>query len=236
MPPLGDGFGDRHVMVDEALIGRLCEYAGVSDGDRVLEIGAGTGNLTEALLERGATVAAVEKNRRFYEYLLKAFPKEKRLKLVCGDATRMALPSHNKVVSNLPYSISKKITERLIDEGFEKAVLVYQREFARKLVAAPLNTEYRYISVLAQSTCTVEILEDVAPTAFQPQPNVWSSVVRLTPKAASDKGFLAFVKELFNLKNKKLRNIRMDVPKEHADKRPIELSPEQLREVYLSLT
>jgi 16S rRNA (adenine1518-N6/adenine1519-N6)-dimethyltransferase len=232
MLPLGDGFGDRHVMVDEDLIGRLCDYAGVSEKDTVLEVGAGTGNLTEALLERGATVVAVEKDARFYEYLVRAFPKEKRLKLICGDATKIRFPRFNKVVSNLPYSISKKMTLRLLDEGFEGAVLVYQREFAQKLTAKPLNETYRFITVLVQSTCRIEVLEEVSPKAFQPQPNVWSAVVRITPQRKLDKEYSTFVQNLFNHKNKKIRNIMEEAPAEYADRKPVELSPDELAGLY----
>ena len=64
MLPLGDGLWDRYVMVDEKLIERLCDYAEVSDRDVVLEVGAGTGNLTEALLDRGCSVIGVEREDR----------------------------------------------------------------------------------------------------------------------------------------------------------------------------
>lgn len=232
MLPLGDGVGDRHVMVDEELLARICDYASVSEKDTILEIGAGTGNLTEALLGRGCKVIAVEKDERFYDYLAKAFSKEKKLTLLAGDATKMKLPSFTKVVSNLPYSISRKITERLLSEDFTVAVLVYQREFAEKLTAKPGTENYKFISVLAQSAAELEILEELHSSAFQPQPSVWSAVVKLTPKKKLGEDYISFLRDLFTHKNKKIRNILSKAPDEFADARPCGLSPAGLYRLH----
>lgn len=232
MLPLGDGVADRHVMVDEDLLARICDYASVSVKDTVLEIGAGTGNLTEALLGRGCKVIAVEKDDRFYDYLAKAFPRQEKLTLISGDATKMKLPSFTKVVSNLPYSISKKITLHLLNQDFKFAVLVYQREFAEKLTAKPGTQNYKFISALAQSAADLEILEEVPSSAFQPQPNVWSAVVKLTPKKKLGEDYISFLRDLFNHKNKKIRNILSKAPDEFADARPCELSPGELYRLH----
>ncbi|MFH1788052.1 MAG: 16S rRNA (adenine(1518)-N(6)/adenine(1519)-N(6))-dimethyltransferase RsmA [Candidatus Altiarchaeota archaeon] len=232
MLPLGDGLGDRHVMVDEELLRRLCDYAQVSGEDTVLEIGAGTGNLTEALLERGCRVVAVEKDARFYDYLAQAFKGEGKLTLLGGDAVKIRLPAFNKVVSNMPYSISRKITERLLGEDFTVAVLVYQREFAQKLAARPGAVNYRFISVLAQSACKIEVLEDIPPEAFRPKPKVRSCAVKLSPGKKLGEDYVVFLKNLFNHKNKKIRNILDEAPAEYAEKKPVEMSSAEFSRLH----
>lgn len=234
MMPLGDGLGDRYAMVDEALIGRLCDYAGVSAEDAVLEVGAGSGNLTEALLERGCRVVAVEKERSCVDYLREAFGKYPNFTLVFGDALRVALPEYSKVVSNLPYGISRKIVLRLLEEGFEVAVFVCQREFAEKLSAKPSAPSYRFVSAVVQSFMQVEVLEAVSPSSFVPRPPVSSAVVRLKSCGGWDGVYVDFLKDLFNHRNKKVRNILGDGVL-FGGSRPNELSVSDLRRLFSSL-
>jgi len=224
-------------MVDSTLIKRICDYAEVSKKDTVLEIGAGTGNLTEELLERAKKVYAIEKDPDFIKILNEKFSKNKNIKIMQGDAVKIEFPKFDKIVSNLPYSISRKITKKILMCRFKGGILVYQREFANKLVAQPRSENYRFISALAQSAADVEILEDIPPSAFEPAPNVHSSIVKLKIKNKIDEKYANFLNNLFNHKNKILKNICVDkkIPKKFSCKRPIDLKPEELRKIYLSL-
>lgn len=232
MLPLGDGLGDRHIMVDERLLERICDAGKLTSEDTVLEVGAGTGELTERILDKGCRVVAFEKDRRFYSYLETSFKGRGKLTLIGGDALKCELPKFNKVVSNLPYSISKKITIRLLKAGFDLAVLVYQREFAEKLVAKPESDNYRFISALAQSFCDVEISELVRPESFRPQPNVLSAVVVFTPTCEFDEEYVSYLQDLFNHKNKLIRNIVNGYDGEFAGSRPVDLSPNDFKKLY----
>jgi 16S rRNA (adenine1518-N6/adenine1519-N6)-dimethyltransferase len=222
-----------NLMVDSGLIERLCVYADLKKTDRVLEIGAGTGNLTRVLSERAGMVYAVEKDARLYKLLEKRLSGARNVTLLCGDALKIELPEHDKVVSNMPYEISRKGVECLLRGDYGLAVLVFQREYAEKLVARPGAENYRFISALAQSCSDVEVLEDVPPEAFDPSPPMHSAVVRMRQKDIPRKEYIHFLHRLFDHRNKRIGGLfkgkDMGV---YADRRGYELSACELHEAY----
>ncbi|MBD3388867.1 MAG: ribosomal RNA small subunit methyltransferase A [Candidatus Altiarchaeales archaeon] len=225
---------DRRFMVDEEMLELVVGYAGLQPGDAVLEVGAGSGNLTEKIAEK-VRVTAIEKEPDLIPILRRKFDGDDRVTLLQGDALTVEYPLYNKIVSNLPYSISRKLLERLIVEGFELAVLVVQREFAEKVAAPPSSGNYRMVSALAQSTCEVEVLDEIRPQAFKPQPRVSSSVLRLRQRWRPPPDYLGFLRRLFSLKNKKMRNILDDVPEGYGQMRPAEMQAEDLICLYQRL-
>jgi 16S rRNA (adenine1518-N6/adenine1519-N6)-dimethyltransferase len=151
----------------------------------VLEIGAGTGQLTEALLEAGHEVVALEVEERLIPHLRKRFGGNPRLRLVLGDARDVDLAPlvggrPFAVAGNLPYFAAKPIIRQLLEGGAKptEAVLMVQREVARELASSDGHGSLHAISVLVYAE--TELLFDVAPEAFDPPPAVWSSVMRLT--------------------------------------------------------
>lgn len=169
----------QHFLLDDRVARRHVEYAHIAKGDVTLEIGPGLGILTERLLEHGAHVVAIEKDRRLAEALRTL---DGSLEVIKGDALRVELPPFTKAVSNLPYQISSPITFRLLDRPFERASLMYQREFAERLVAKPGTTSYSRLSVKAYMRCEAAIVERVPRGAFWPQPKVDSAIVLLEPR------------------------------------------------------
>ena len=144
----------------------------------MLEIGPGTGNLTEALAARAGRVYAVEVDPDLAAQLAGRFS---NVQVINADALTVELPDYNKIVSNLPYQISSKITYRLLSRPFELAVLMYQREFAQRMTATAGSKEYGRLAMVVGFFCQVEILENVPKTAFRPVPQVNSAIVRLRP-------------------------------------------------------
>ncbi len=220
-------------MTDDALLSEIVSSAGLRSGDSVLEVGGGRGALTERLLGH-APVTVVEKDQWLYAALLRRFHGDGRVRVVRGDAVRMAYPPHNKVVSNIPYSVSRELIQRFVLEGFELAVLVVQREFARKLVAEPAHDNYRMLSVLAQTTCEVEYLKDIPPESFTPRPKVASALIRLRQTWRPGRDYITFLNTLFSGKNKLVRNI-MAAPPEYLELRPVEMRPEEFLGLYKAL-
>ena len=220
--------------MNNELIKRICDYADVKSKDTVLEIGAGTGNLTAELIKRAKFVYAVEKDKKILETLYDRFQRCENIKIIHGDALKIEFPKFNKIVSNLPYSISKKITIKFLKYKFDRAILLYQKEFVDKLIAKSGTDNYRFISALVQSVADVEFLENVPPAAFQPRPRVWSALIKIVPKRIPDNRYIEFLKTLFNYKNKKIINILKDknIPKKYADSRSINLNPEELLGLY----
>ena len=198
----------QNFLVDCGVLSRIADYAELNPADNVLEIGAGTGNLTEVLSRRAGRVYAVEVDGGLAAGLKGRFANVKNVKVIDGDALKVELPDYNKVVSNLPYQISSKITYRLLSKPFDLAVLMYQKEFAKKLIAAPGTAAYGRLSMVVGHYARSEILEYVSRTAFQPNPRVGSAIVRLRPRSdrldVNHESFMRLATGLFSHRRKKL--------------------------------
>jgi 16S rRNA (adenine1518-N6/adenine1519-N6)-dimethyltransferase len=185
----------QNFLLDLNLTARIARAAGVLEGVTVVEIGPGPGGLTRALLALGAKrVIAIERDERATPALHEiAANYPGRLEIVTGDALKFNAPAHlgresARVVANLPYNIATALlvawlTAEPWPPWYDALVLMFQREVAMRIVAAPGAKTYGRLSVLANWRCETKILFDVAPTAFVPKPKVTSSVVRLIPRA-----------------------------------------------------
>ncbi|MFC7098683.1 16S ribosomal RNA methyltransferase A [Halobaculum marinum] len=210
----GDPDRDQHFLVDDRVLDRLPGYL-PEDADRshLLEIGGGTGALTDRLLAAGDHVTVVERDRDLAAFLREEFADEVdagALDIVAGDALDVELPDFSASVSNLPYGVSSEVTFRLLPLG-KPLVLMFQAEFADRMVADPGTSEYGRLSVSTQHYADVEVVERIPPEAFDPQPRVDSAVVRCVPRdpdyeVDDEAFFLRFVKALFTQRRKTVRN------------------------------
>ena len=204
---------DQHFLVDQNAVERISGLVEV-EGRVILEIGPGTGVLTRALLSRGAHVRAIELDRELLSFLSGEFSGEiasGKLELVHGDATKCDFPVFDIVISNLPYSASSKITFRLLAQGFETAVLMYQREFAERMLAPVGTPECGRLSVMVQTYACVERCFELSPKSFSPPPQVHSMVVKVHPRGPifpiHDRTLYAdVVRALFSHRRKTVRN------------------------------
>ncbi len=204
---------DQHFLIDQRAIDRIADIVPVRDRV-VLEVGPGNGALTRALLARGATVHAVELDGNLCEDLAETFSNEVasgRLTVTHGDAGRCDLPPFSVVVSNLPYSISSKITFRLLGIGFEVAVLMYQSEFAHRMAAPAGTKDCGRLSIMVQTYATVQKCFELPPNCFSPKPQVRSTVVKLVPRppifyVSDHKRYADVVRALFSHRRKTVRN------------------------------
>lgn len=188
----------QNFLVDNIYIRKIVDAVDPSETDTIIEIGPGRGAITEQLVPSGANIIAIELDRELVPMLRERFTNDSNFNVVEADATELDFaslinadpqaasrnPQLAKVVANLPYYISTAILQKLIEqrECFSSLVLMFQREVVDRITAGPGNSERGYLTVLVESAFTVEKLFDVPPMAFRPQPKVWSSVVRLTPK------------------------------------------------------
>jgi len=204
---------DQHFLIDPSAVRRIASIVDVRDRE-VLEVGPGNGALTRALLEYGATVHAVELDGGLCEALTDRFSDAiaaGRLTVLHGDASRCELPPFSVVVSNLPYSISSKITFRLLEHGFDVAVLMYQMEFAKRMVAPAGTRDCGRLSVMVQTYATVQQCFTLPPNCFSPRPQVHSTVVKVIPRPPiffiqDTKRYADVVRALFSHRRKTVRN------------------------------
>ena len=180
----------QNFLLDLNLTRRIARGAAPLADSNVVEIGPGPGGLTRALLLEGARrVVAIERDQRCLPALAElaaAFPG--RLEIVSGDALAIdpanLVPAPRKIVANLPYNIATPLLIAWLPRigAFADFTLMFQKEVAARLAAKPHSSAYGRLSVLTQWFAYVELLFDVAPTAFVPPPKVTSTVVRLTPR------------------------------------------------------
>lgn len=205
---------DQHFLIDDRVLDRLTTYLPAeTDRSHVLEVGGGAGGLTDRLLAVAERVTVVERDPAFAAFLRSEFEPavtEGRLSVVTGDVLETELPPFTASVSNLPYGISSPVTFKLLPAG-RPMVLMYQREFAERMAAAPGTDAYGRLSVTAGHYADMEVVEVVPNTAFTPAPAVDSAVLRVTPtppayEVPSDELFQAFVTGCFTQRRKTIRN------------------------------
>jgi 16S rRNA (adenine1518-N6/adenine1519-N6)-dimethyltransferase len=188
----------QNFLLDLNLTARIARAGGPLTGVAVVEIGPGPGGLTRALLAQGAgRVVAVERDPRAIAALGEiAAHYPGRLVVIQGDALDCDLcdlapdlgGAPARLIANLPYNIATALLVRWLSAErwppwFDRMVLMFQREVAERIVAAPGTPDYGRLAVLAGWRTESKILFDVAPSAFVPPPKVTSSVVRLFPRA-----------------------------------------------------
>lgn len=215
----------QNFLVNAGVLRQIAE-ACVPDSERgeaaVVEIGAGTGALTAALLDRAAHVTAIERDRELVPLLQAEFAGplgDGRLALVEASATHSdlyallgALAPPRVLCGNLPYQLTGQLIEQSVGLAplLARAVFMVQEEVADRLVAAPGTKTYGALSVFTQARFAIRRVTRVSPGSFFPPPQVTSAVVALvphaTPRAVEDEVFRSVVKLAFAMRRKTLRN------------------------------
>ncbi|XP_043257396.1 probable dimethyladenosine transferase isoform X2 [Colletes gigas] len=176
----------QHILKNPLIIQNMVEKAAVRSTDVVLEIGPGTGNMTIKLLDKAKKVIACEVDTRMVAELQKRMQGtlyQSKLQIIIGDVLKTELPFFNLCVANIPYQISSPLIFKLLLHRplFRCAVLMFQREFAERLVAKPGDKLYCRLSINTQLLARVDLLMKVGKNNFRPPPKVESNVVRIEP-------------------------------------------------------
>ena len=251
----------QNFMIDQNLLRIVADAGAPSAGDLVIEVGPGTGTLSEEILARGAEVLAVEIDRDLAGLLRERFKDEPRFRLIEGDALNSkhslnpallaaieSAKSRPKLIANLPYNIASPLIIELLLAGVESLAFTVQKEVAERLRAAPGTDAYGALSVMVQLLAKVEILRTLPASAFWPAPKIESALVRLNRDdrlGATVREFSLFLQKLFSSRRKTLRKSlsqlnenasqALEQLKLDANVRAENLSPQQLLLLFDSL-
>jgi 16S rRNA (adenine1518-N6/adenine1519-N6)-dimethyltransferase len=185
----------QNFILDRQLLARIAAIPGSLDGETVYEVGPGPGGLTRALLDAGASVVAVERDRRCIPALAELEQEfAGRLRIVEADALKVsereAAGQGAHVVANLPYNVGTALFLRWLSGGWppwwRSLTLMFQKEVADRIVAEPGSRAYGRLSVAAQWRSTSRIAMSVNRSAFVPPPKVASAVVHILPAQAPE--------------------------------------------------
>ena len=215
----------QNFILDRQLLARIAAIPGSLEGATVYEVGPGPGGLTRALLDAGAKVVTVERDRRCLPALAEldsAYPG--RLRVISGDALKIddrgEAGDGAHIVANLPYNVGTALLLRWLQgpwpPWWSSLTLMFQREVAERIVARPGSENYGRLSVAAQWRSTPRIAMAVHRSSFVPPPKVASAVVHIVPAAEPD-GVNADVLEritaaAFGQRRKMLRSTLKGVP------------------------
>lgn len=172
----------QNFLTDDRVADRQVDFAGISKGDKILEVGPGLGILTSRLIELSDDVTCIEIDDVLADHIENTYGD--RLRLIRGDAVKVPFPSFDVFVSNLPYSVSTPIIFKLLDHDFRKAIVMVQKEFADRMVADVGSPDYSRLTVNLFHKADCRILEKVPRSRFKPQPKVDSAIVEIIPRPA----------------------------------------------------
>ena len=204
------------------VVEQIADSALLDEGTGVIEVGPGIGCLTEQLSRRAGRVVSVEMDKALKPLLAETLAHCENVEIVFGDALKQdlaalaeqKLPGLRPVIcANLPYNVTNPLLTAFIEAGcFERVTVMIQREVARRICAGVGSTDYGAFGLFVQWHMETELLFDVPPSCFIPQPKVTSSVIRLTkrtkpPMPVSDEGLLfRIIRAAFNQRRKTLVN------------------------------
>lgn len=210
----------QNFLIDGNIIRKIASTASAGPNDVILEIGPGPGSLSEALLETGATLLAVEKDRTLAAALERLKTPERKFEVFCDDILEFPIedtlknylqPGQKaKVIANLPYHVTTPILTRLVTMHhiFSSLVLMVQEEVARRFVAKPGTSEYSSITVFLEFFSKPSYAFRVSKNCFYPKPNVESAVVMLElkePPNVDQEAFFKMTRTAFSHRRKMLR-------------------------------
>ena len=216
----------QNFMIDGNLVRIIADAGEISADDLIIEVGPGTGTLTEELLARGAQVVAVEIDRDLAQSLRTRLADHQNFRLIEGDALSnkhtlcpeltevLRANSHRKrkLIANLPYNIASPLVIELLIEGLDLLVFTVQKEVGDRLRATASSDDYGPLTVVVQMLAEVEVLRTLPSQAFWPAPKISSALVKVIAKnrLGNDAAeFGRFVHQLLSSRRKTIRKALM---------------------------
>ena len=215
----------QNFLIDNNILDKIISSADISKSDLVIEIGPGLGALTERLAAKAGKVVAIEIDNKLAALLSAQYPDPGKVEILHADVLKTDFEkiirsnakksvTKIKIAANLPYSLTTPILVKILAlrGSLDSAVIMVQREFAKRMTAAPGSRDCSSLSVLVQFSAKAEITAVVSENSFYPKPNVKSALVRLAmlttpPVNVFDENlFFAVVRAAFNQRRKMVKN------------------------------
>ncbi len=216
----------QNFLFDMNILTKITDYCELNQGDFVIEIGPGLGTLTQQLALRSRGVLAIDIDTRFEAVLGEVLADMDNVRLLFADILEVDVEEElkkafaldktplYKVCANIPYNITTPIIFHLLESCFHMhtAVLMMQKEVARRILAPPGNKEYGLLTLMVAYYSNVEFLMNISRNCFYPRPEVDSSVIRITPlkekrvKVKDEKLFKQFLRTAFQRRRKTILN------------------------------
>ena len=180
----------QNFLIDENILNIIAELGNINNEDLVLEVGPGTGNLTQKILEKKPkSFTIIEKDKKLVDFLKKKF--NKKIDIINEDMLKFSYEKNlNKriiVFGNLPYNISTQILSKWIkikklENFYKKFILMFQKEVADRIIAKDNSKNYGRLSIISNWKMNVKKIMDIDPKSFKPIPKVKSSILTFEPK------------------------------------------------------
>lgn len=218
----------QHFLANKHILQKIVVAANIKPRDTVLEVGPGTGTLTDELLAVGAHVIAIEKDSALVKLLQEKYRNNKNIEIIESDILDWKprrsgrgpdFTSGFKIVGNIPYYLTSHLLRTVLETWppFELAMLMVQKEVAQRMTAKP--PDMNMLAVLVQCYCTAKIISIVKRGNFTPVPKVDSAIVKLTPLSTTHYSLLPLAAHGFKHPRKKLAN---NLPKELLERAGID--------------
>jgi 16S rRNA (adenine1518-N6/adenine1519-N6)-dimethyltransferase len=223
----------QHYLTDGQVVRDIVECANVRPSERVLEIGTGRGALTRELAGLGSSLIAYEIDEENYRVTLGDL-RGTKARVVHADAFGQD-PEFDVLVASLPYSESATFVRWLSARRFDRAIVVLQKDFVEKAMAAPGNRDYRGISAVFQVAFEAKVLRKVGRASFDPPPRVESALVSLTPRRRLSEEEARRVIRLFSLRRRQvdsaLAELGFTSKRRYGRRRIVSLTPDEVYEI-----
>lgn len=195
---------DQHFLVDKDMIEQICDNAHIEDGESIVEIGGGSGAITDFLAARNNSITVIEKDPYYASFLRERYKDNDRVTVIEGDALDFDYNNYDRIVANLPFTITEPLLINLASTGalnydstnpkgsrLKGITLVLSQNSTRKMVSPVQitegnsrhsNQEFGIMGVICKAFCDVDIVKAIGSDCFYPEPAVTSFLVNLTPK------------------------------------------------------
>ncbi|MBW6462004.1 MAG: 16S rRNA (adenine(1518)-N(6)/adenine(1519)-N(6))-dimethyltransferase RsmA [DPANN group archaeon] len=202
----------QHFMIDPDMIDTIVEFADIKDTETVIEIGTGTGILTEAIAKTGCALTSYEIDTTLEEHHNHLKEKYKNITIVYENALKIELPEFDKIVANIPYNISEPLILKLSKCDFKEGILTVNKSFAEKMLN--MERESSLLSLFTPAYFDVEFLEIVPKSSFEPRPRISSAIINIKPikkeNISENDKRLFITRNLFDQRTKKTENALLE--------------------------